>query len=123
MLPKILMPTKKNSRACAWAWALQQNIMGLSFEHTQLILKHTQQKRAEHHLDIWLKEVDDVLQKGKEHLNTNYEGVSNTSRVAHVERKDKVVKYPNQEEKSKRRMEPQIQKKRKNEARAMNPII
>ena len=29
-----------NSRA--WAWALQQNIMGLSFEHTQLIVKHTQ---------------------------------------------------------------------------------
>ena len=123
MLPKILMPAKKNSRACAWAWALHQNIMGLSFEHTQLILKHTQQKRAEHHLDIWLKEVDDVLKKGKEHLNTNYEGVSNTSRVAHVERKDKAVKYPNQEETSKRRMEPQIQKKRKNEARAMNPII
>ena len=31
-----------NSRA--WAWALQQNIMGLSFEHTQLILKYTQQR-------------------------------------------------------------------------------
>ena len=26
-------PIKENSRA--WAWALQQNIMGLSFEHTQ----------------------------------------------------------------------------------------
>ena len=34
------MPAKENSRE--WAWALQQNIMGLSFEHTQLILKHTQ---------------------------------------------------------------------------------
>ena len=34
------MPAKENSRA--WAWALQQNIMGLSFEHTQLIVKHTQ---------------------------------------------------------------------------------
>ena len=33
-------PIKENSRA--WAWALEQNIMGLSFEHTQLILKHTQ---------------------------------------------------------------------------------
>ena len=35
------MLAKENSRA--WAWALQQNIMGLSFEHTQLILKYTQQ--------------------------------------------------------------------------------
>ena len=34
------MPAKENSRE--WAWALQQNIMGLRFEHTQLILKHTQ---------------------------------------------------------------------------------
>ena len=34
------MLAKENSRE--WAWALQQNIMGLSFEHTQLILKHTQ---------------------------------------------------------------------------------
>ena len=41
LLPKIPMPAKENSRA--WVWALQQNIMGLSFEHTQLILKHTQQ--------------------------------------------------------------------------------
>ena len=38
--PKIPTPAKENSRA--WAWVLQQNIMGLSFEHTQLILKHTQ---------------------------------------------------------------------------------
>ena len=80
-------------------------------------------KIAEHHLDIWSKEVDDALKNGKEHLNTNYEGVSNTSCVAHVERKEKVVKILNQEETSKMRMEPQIQKKRKNEARAMNPII
>ena len=36
-----LTPAKENSRA--WASALQQNIMGLSFEYTQLILKHTQQ--------------------------------------------------------------------------------
>ena len=80
-------------------------------------------KIVEHHLDIWLKEVDDVLKKGKEHLNMNYEGVSNTSCVAHVERKEKVVKYLNQEETSKRRMEPQIQKKRKNEARDESTII
>ena len=38
--PKISTPAKENSRA--WTWALQQNIMGLSFEHTQLILKHAQ---------------------------------------------------------------------------------
>ena len=42
MLPKIPTPAKENFRAWAWAWALQQNIMGLSFEHTQLVLKHTQ---------------------------------------------------------------------------------
>ena len=36
------MPAKENSRA--WAWVLQQNIMGLSFEHIQLVLKHAQQK-------------------------------------------------------------------------------
>ena len=41
LLPKIPTPAKENSRV--WAWALQQNIMGLSFEHTQLILKYTQQ--------------------------------------------------------------------------------
>ena len=41
MLPKIPTPAKENSRA--WVWDLQQNIMGLSFEHTQLILKYTQQ--------------------------------------------------------------------------------
>ena len=40
MPPKIPTPAKENSRE--WAWVLQQNIMGLSFEHTQLILKHTQ---------------------------------------------------------------------------------
>lgn len=68
-----------------------------------------------------MKEVDDVLKKGEEHLNTNYEGVSNTSRVAYVESKEKVVKYLNEKETSKRRLEPQIQKKRRNEARAMNP--
>lgn len=67
-----------------------------------------------------MKEVDDVLKKGKEHLNTNYEGVSNTS-VAYVESKEKVVKYLNEKETSTRRLEPQIQKKRRNEARAMNP--
>ena len=33
-------PAKEISRA--WAWALQQNIMGLSFKHIQLVLKHTQ---------------------------------------------------------------------------------
>ena len=60
---------------------------------TESVAVEETRKRAEHHLDIWLKEVDDVLKKGKEHLNTNYEGVSNTSRVAHVERKEKVVKY------------------------------
>ena len=32
-MPKIPTPAKENSRARAWA--LRQNIMGLSFEHTQ----------------------------------------------------------------------------------------
>ena len=40
MLSKVPTPAKENSRA--WAWALQQNIMGLSFENTQLVLKHNQ---------------------------------------------------------------------------------
>ena len=34
-MPKIPTPAKENSRA--WAWALQQNIMALSFEHTQQV--------------------------------------------------------------------------------------
>lgn len=85
---------------------------------TKSVAVEETQKITEHHLDIWSKAVDDVLKKGKKHLNTNYECVSNTSRVAHVERKEKVVKYLNQEETSKRRLDPQIQqqKKRKNEA-------
>ena len=53
MLPKIPMPAKENSRA--WVWALQQNIMGLSFEHTQLILKHTQQSPTSFKILIFQK--------------------------------------------------------------------
>ena len=58
---------------------------------TKSVAVEETRKTAKHHMDIWLKEVDDVSKKGKEHLNTNYEGVSNTSCVAHVERKEKVV--------------------------------
>ena len=53
LLPKIPTPAKENSRA--WAWALQQNIMGLSFEHTQLILKHTQQSPTSFKILIFQK--------------------------------------------------------------------
>ena len=37
LLPKIPMLAKENSRV--WAWAFQQNIMGLNFEHTQFNFK------------------------------------------------------------------------------------
>nr|POE75281.1 hypothetical protein CFP56_43265 [Quercus suber] len=86
------------------------------------------QKIAEHYLDIAIKEVDDVLKKGHEYLNMNdaevdHEDVSNTIRVARVERREKVVKdlYLNEGETSKGRMESQIQKKRKSEVREMDP--
>lgn len=81
-------------------------------------------KIVERHLDIALKEVDDVLKKGSEHHNTKdaevyHEVVRNTSSVARVGWKEKVLKafHLNQGETSKGKMESQIQKKRKSEVK------
>ena len=100
----------------------------LNFITKSVAVKKTQ-KIAKRYLDNALNEVNDELKKGNEHHNTkdaevNHESVKNTSSVACVDWREKVVKglYLNQGETSKETMEFQIQTKRKNEVREkINP--